>query len=299
MRSLYKSEPGRRIIAHWCRAQLESWPVAHRRSLVSVDGALAHATFLGTGPARVVFVPGTNFNAATCLAVAETLASRWPTMVVDLPGQPGLASGERPAAPLRSWYGSMLAGVLDAVDARDVVVVGNSLGAAVALSCTSDRIAARVLYSPGGIIPLRTDALLLRRSLAWLLRPSASRSRRLLELFVAPGAAPSASTVDWMELVARYCKTTLAPRPLSPELLERWRGTPLVAAVGAHDRFLPPDRLAPAVESALGTRLRILPGVGHLAVEERPADVLALVGEALALCAARPSPNPERPQNID
>ncbi|MEV3939188.1 alpha/beta hydrolase [Glycomyces sp. NPDC049804] len=286
MRSLYKSEAGQRIIGHWCRARLDAFPVPHRRSLISVNGALAHVTFLGEEPARVVFVPGTNFNAATCLAVAEVLSSRWPVMIVDMPGQPGLSSGRRPAAPLRSWYGSMLTGVLDAVDARGVVVVGNSLGAAIALSCASDRIAARVLYSPGGIIPLRTDKLLMKRSAAWLLRPSLERSRRLLELFVTPGGAPPESTVAWMDLVARYCKTTLAPSPLTPALLHRWRDTPVVSAVGEHDRFLPPDRLAPVIESVFGRRLHVLPGVGHLAVEERPEDVVELVQEALDLTAS-------------
>lgn len=288
MRSLYKSEAGQRIIGHWCRAQLDAWPVPHRRSLVPVSGAHAHAVFLGEGPTRVVFVPGTNFNAASCLAVAEALGARWATMVVDMPGQPGLASGERPAKPLRSWYGSMLAGVLDAVDARDVVVVGNSLGAAMALACESERIAARVLYSPGGIVPLRTDALLVRRSAEWLLRPSPERARRLLELFVAPGSSPSESVVAWMDLVARYCRTTLAPPPLGAESLARWRGTPLVAATGEYDRFLPPDRLAPVVESMFERRLRVLPGVGHLAVEERPEDVTGLVQAALDLATRRP-----------
>ena len=107
MRSLYKSEAGHRIIAHWCRARLDAWTEPHRREAVAIDGATAHLTFVGEGRPEVVFVPGTNFNAATCLPVAEVLGRRWPTVVVDMPGQPGLGSGERPRSPLRSWYGDM------------------------------------------------------------------------------------------------------------------------------------------------------------------------------------------------
>ncbi|SDL22740.1 Pimeloyl-ACP methyl ester carboxylesterase [Glycomyces sambucus] len=292
MRSLYKSDAGRRIIQHWCRARLGEWSVPHRTDRVPVDGSSAHLTFIGDGPARVVFVPGTNFNAATCTGVAEALGARWATMVVDMPGQPGLSTGERPRRPLaprpyaQSWYGETLSKILKLTAVRDAVVVGNSLGAAIALSCDSPCIAARVLSSPGGIVPLRTDPLLMRRSLAWLASPSPERTRALLDLFCAPGSAPAPTTVEWMALVARYCRTTLAPAPLRSADLQRWRGTPLVAAVGEHDRFLPADRLAPAVESAFGRELRILPGVGHLAVEERPGDVVALVQEALGLVGA-------------
>ena len=48
-------------------------------------------------------------------------------------------------------------------------------------------------------------------------------------------------------------------------------------ATGQHDRFLPPERLGPVVQQVLGRSLRVLPGVGHLAVEERPEDVIHLV----------------------
>lgn len=291
MRSLYKSETGRRIVEHWCRARLAEWPVPHRDAPAGLGDARAHLTFVGDGPLRVVFVPGTNFNAATCLGVAATLGARWRTLVVDMPGQPGLASGERPRRPLaarphaRPWYAEHLARVLKYAAARDVVVVGNSLGAAIALACDSPLIAARVLYSPAGVVPLRTDGPLLRRSLAWLTRPSPQRTRALFDLFTAPGTATSSTTVEWMELVARYCRSTFAPAPLSAGQLARWRGTPLVAAVGEHDVFLPPDRLAPAVAATLGRELQVLPGVGHLAVEERPEDVIGLVEQAMSLAA--------------
>jgi pimeloyl-ACP methyl ester carboxylesterase len=43
---------------------------------------------------------------------------------------------------------------------------------------------------------------------------------------------------------------------------------------------LPPDRLGPVVASRFGRTLHVLPGVGHLAVEERPEDVIALIEEA-------------------
>ncbi|MGW6686918.1 alpha/beta fold hydrolase [Streptomyces sp. NPDC054961] len=62
-----------------------------------------------------------------------------------------------------------------------------------------------------------------------------------------------------------------------------WRGRPPWAAVprlvttGAHDTFLPPRRLAPAVRTMLGTDLHVIPDAGHLVIEEHPGRLAALV----------------------
>ena len=80
-----------------------------------------------------------------------------------------------------------------------------------------------------------------------------------------------------MALAARHCRSTLAPPPLPTDALARWADTPLEVATGQHDRFLPPERLEPVVRQVLGRSLRVLPGVGHLAVDERPEDVIDLV----------------------
>jgi pimeloyl-ACP methyl ester carboxylesterase len=277
LRSIYRTSQGREAIRRWCEARLDAWPVPHRRETVAFEAGTAHLTLVGDGPVKTVFVPGTNFNAATCLPVAAALGRHWSTMVIDMPGQPGLSSGDRPRSPHDGWFGRTLKAILDAADVREVIVVGNSLGAAIALGCDSDRIAGRVLYSPGGIVPLRTDSLLILRSLPWLLRPTEDRSRALLRLFTAPGGRASETVVEWMTLAARHCRSTLAPPPLPPDALARWADTPLEVATGQHDRFLPPERLEPVVRQVLGRSLRVLPGVGHLAVEERPEDVIDVV----------------------
>ncbi|MFI5718776.1 alpha/beta fold hydrolase [Nocardia sp. NPDC051750] len=85
--------------------------------------------------------------------------------------------------------------------------------------------------------------------------------------------------VDWMTLVARYCRTTLAPGPLAPEVLASSRSAPCVVATGSHDIFLPPARLEPAVRDLLGTELRVLPGSGHLALDDDPAGIMELVDD--------------------
>jgi pimeloyl-ACP methyl ester carboxylesterase len=277
MQSPYKSAADHAVITRWCRGRLDAWPVPHRRETVELGDASVHLTFTGTGPPEVVYVPGTNFNAAASLTLAAALADRRPTAIVDLPGQPGLSSGERPRAAHRDWYGRKLAEALAASGIDGAVGVGHSLGAAVLLACDSDRLAGRVLVSPAGLVPLRLDARMAVVSLRWMLAPTPERSQSMLQGFTAPGVQPPEPIVQWLNLVANHCRSTLAPPPLPPQTLERLRGTPLAVATGAHDRFLPPDRLAPAARAKLGVDLHVIEHAGHLAVDERPEAIADLV----------------------
>jgi hypothetical protein len=79
----------------------------------------------------------------------------------------------------------------------------------------------------------------------------------MLRLFVAPGADPPETEVEWMALMATCCRTTLAPPPLSAELLAHRAERPCVVGVGEHDRFLPPHRLAPAVRRTMNLDVRV------------------------------------------
>lgn len=248
--------------------------------MLSTSAGGTHVVKTGEGAVKVVLVPGTNFNAATSLPLAAELARRWPTMVVDVPGQPGLSSGDRPRRERTAWYATALRETLAAAAVEDVIVVGVSLGAAIALACDSTRIAGRGLYSPGGIVGLRLDPAMALASTRWLLRPDEIRTKRMLELFVAPDHEPPAHLVEWMALMAKHCRSTLAPPPLPKDLVASQCARPCVAATGQHDRFLPPARLAPAVQR-YGVSLTVLPGVGHLACEERPQDAVGLVDELM------------------
>ena len=84
-----------------------------------------------------------------------------------------------------TWYGAWLDEVLTAATAGPVVVVGHSLGGAVALACPTPRIRARVAVSTAGLIRLRVTPRLLSATAPWLARPNPDRTRRLLRLMAA------------------------------------------------------------------------------------------------------------------
>ena len=230
----------------------------------------------------MVLVPGTAFSAAVALPWLKALSARWPTTVVDLPGQPGLSASHRPRRARSAWYGRALDEVLASLDTDGVVLVGNSLGGAVALAAKSPRITGRALIAPAGFIRVGLDARVVAASTAWLAHPTTENTRTMLRLFVAPGTEPPGTVVEWMRLVATHCHTTLAPPPLFAQLLTRRAELPCVVGVGEFDRFLPPRRLAPAVHRTMNLDIRVFPGVGHLTTEADLGEVVSLVGEVVA-----------------
>ncbi|MFF8837536.1 alpha/beta fold hydrolase [Streptomyces sp. NPDC015130] len=274
MDSIYRSTTGRELIRRWCLDQLAAWPVPHERETVTAQGAETHVVLAGSGETTVVFVPGTNFNAAASLPLATALvAAGHRVLLVDVPGQPGLSSGERGLSGGRlPWYGTWLSEVIEKLSSQPVTVMGHSFGAAIALSSASRRIERLVLVSPGGLTRLRLTPAVLAASAAWFLRPGPTHSTRLLRAMLAPGHPPREELVDWMTLVARHARSSGAPGAATLPA----RPIPRLVATGEHDVFLPPQRLGPTVRVALGTDLGVVSDAGHLVVEECPEYLAAL-----------------------
>lgn len=279
MPTVYKSPAGQRAVRQWCSDALARADFPLTRTTVGTSVGRVELTSAGAGRTRVVMVPGTGSNAAVALPWLKALSARWATTVVDLPGQPGLSDPRRPGRARLAWYGEALDEILATMDASDVVLLGNSLGAAVALAAGSPRIAARALISPAGFIRLSVDPELVLASAVWLLRPTAEHTRRMLRLFVAPGVNPPETDVEWMALLATWCRTTLAPPPLPAELLARRAERPCVVGVGEHDRFLPPRRLVPAARRTMNVDVRVFAGVGHLTTPADLGEVVSVVAE--------------------
>jgi len=279
MPTAYKNPRGHDAVRQWCSEALARADFPLTSAAVDTSAGQVQLTSAGTGRPRVVMVPGTGFNAAVALPWLRALSARWATTVVDLPGQPGLSDPRRPRRARLAWCGRVLDEVLAATEVDGVVLVGNSLGAAVALAADSPRIAARALISPAGFIRLSVDPKLALASAVWLLRPTSEHTRRMLRLFVAPGEDPPETEVEWVTLMATCCRTTLSPPPLPTELLASRAERPCVVGVGEHDRFLPPRRLAPAVRRTMDLDLRVFSDMGHLTTPGHLDDVVSLVAE--------------------
>ncbi|MEV2264902.1 alpha/beta hydrolase [Streptomyces anulatus] len=289
MASVYRSEQARAEVRRWCVNRIEGSCLAQARSEVVTSAGITGVVTVGPEPRdgepSVVLLPGTNMNAALCLPVAEAMGRERRVVVLDLPGQPGLSADRRPRAMRSSWYGKWLTEALERAVPGPVVIVGHSLGGAVALSSDSPQIVGRVLLSSAGIVRLRVPVPLLAATVPWLLRPTVARSTALVRRMAAPGQAYVPDYLgEWMDLVGRCCRTSLAPPPLPSGLLELRRAVPALVVAGQFDPFLPPRDLGPAARRRIGADFSVVEGAGHLLLDESPEAVLVAVRE---FCAAR------------
>ena len=273
MTSAYRSPAAEQQVRDRCRAALARWVVPHETRSLDTSLGMTHVVCLGAGGQVCVYLPGTNFNTSTSTVVLGALAAHFRVYAADLPGQPGLSAGDRPDDEL-SGYAGWVRELIEWVGRQDgaapVVLVGHSRGAAVALSAAPDTVRGLALFSPAGLVKVRPTPAMLRSTVPWLVRRDDVGARRLLGYMSGPGSTPSADLVDWMTLVARACRTTGAPDPLPTALLRRWSGHDVRVAVGEHDVFFPPARLTIACRMMVDRAPIVVPGAGHLLVDEEP-----------------------------
>jgi pimeloyl-ACP methyl ester carboxylesterase len=150
--SIYKSSRDRARVRLWCGERLDAWGVDRDRRELTTSAGITSVVTVGSAPTggapSIVLLPGTNMNAAVSLAAATALSADWHTVVLDVPGQPGLSGDWRPRRGRMTWYGNRLGEALERAVPGPALVVGHSLGGAIALACSSSRITGRVLVSP-------------------------------------------------------------------------------------------------------------------------------------------------------
>ena len=280
--ALYRSVPAREAVLGWCRGRLAGWEVPHEVSQLTTGMGPTSLVRAGDGPICVVFLPGTNFNAATSLGLLESVVKAgMSVMCADLPGQPGLSSAERPGdevAAYASWVAEVLTHARRLLPADGVLtLVGHSRGAAVALAAPPDLVDHLVLLSPAGLVDVRPTWPMLYATLPWLLRRNEAGSRRLGKLMTGPESCPSPELVAWLTLVARSTRTTGAPGRCEESVLHRWRGRSVKVLTGEHDCFFPPSRLRGPTHHDLETEVSVVAGAGHLLVDQAPDRVIAAI----------------------
>jgi pimeloyl-ACP methyl ester carboxylesterase len=280
MASPYRSSAGADEVRRWCASGLAKWGAPHSMHEIDTSGGRTHVVSAGTGDDVCVYLPGTNFNAASSTVVVSVLASECLVYAADLPGQPGLSAAERPA-PETAGYAAWVSDLVDWVRRRHedgrIVLAGHSRGAAVALSAEPDSVDGLALLAPAGLTDVRPSIEMLRSTVPWLVQRNPSGTKRLLQYMSGPARTPSDDLVEWMTLVARTCRTTGAPGALPDTTLDRWKGHPVRVAVGEHDVFFPVSRLREPCRSRLGCEPLVVSGAGHLVVDEEPAVVWELV----------------------
>jgi magnesium chelatase accessory protein len=253
----------------------------------------------GRGPA-VLLIHGTGASTHTWRELLPVLAAHHTVVAVDLPGH-GFTDGARGA---RSSIGGMSGGVtalLRSIEIMPRYCIGHSAGAVIACRMALDHgIAPRAIVSiNGAFVPLMGAAGLVFAPMARLLAAGS-----LLPRLLALRAGNSASVARMLagtgsqlgsEGVELYARLARQPAHVAGALamMGNWDlstfgrelprlGIPLALFVGENDRTVPPHQAASIQQRVAGATLHRLPGLGHLAHEERPEWVARKILEIFA-----------------
>lgn len=275
--SIYRSPGDERTLRSWCQQQL----AGRTRSALTTELGETALVSVGEESRTVVYLPGTSFNAATSLTLLDALAAAgWTAVCADLPGQPGLSAGERPSreAAYADWVRQVVQHVRER-GASTVHLAGHSRGAAVALAADPELVDGLVLASPAGLVDVRPTWPILRASVPWMVRRSDGGSRRLAGLMAGPELPYPDDLVPWLTASVRAAHPSGAPGRLPDDLLHRWRGHPVAVLVGEHDCFFDAATITRLAREDLEVTATVVPGVGHLLVDQAPQVVVrALAG---------------------
>jgi magnesium chelatase accessory protein len=269
------------------------WPNREASRFVRVGGLDWHVQTIGQGPA-VWLIHGTGAATHSWRDVAPLLAERFSVVAMDLPGH-GFTRG-RPAGGLTlGGMAAALAALMVALGSMPALIGAHSAGAAIAARMALDgRHRAPIAAFGPALLPFAGVSAPLFSGLARLLFanpivPSlfarVARAEGQTERFLARSTG---SRID-RRGAALYERLFASPGHCAGaiEMMADWdlaglaRDLPLLAvpmhvAHGACDSAIKPAdaRRAAALAKA---RFTLLPGLGHLAHEERPVEAAELI----------------------
>lgn len=278
------------------RAALEAKYWTASDSTVEVAGIGLHVRDSGPKTAPVVILlHGFGSSLLTFDAWAEALSAEFRVLRYDLPGF-GL-TGPDPTGDYSEERGiAVLSALMDRLDVRRASLVGNSMGGRLAwrfAAAHPDRVDKLVLISPDGFasagfhygkpasVPFAVRAFpfilpesLLRGSLAPAYADPAKITDAVLaryrDMLLAPGVRGA--------VVTRLAQTVL----VDPEPILRTLTAPTLILWGEGDRMIPVRNADDYRRDIPGSRLVVLPGLGHVPFEEAPEVSLAPLKAFLA-----------------
>ncbi len=277
----------------WARDGAD-WPNRQHSRFVQAGGVRWHVQVMGHGPV-LLLLHGTGAATHSWRDLAPLLARRFTVVAPDLPGH-GFSS--LPSGPGLSLPGmaAAVAALLGALQLAPALAAGHSAGAAVLTRMALDgTIAPRSLIAlNGALLPLEGAAGHLFSPLARLLVGFAAVPALLAWVAADPAVVDRVLDGTGSRLDARgralYARLLRRPRHIGATLgmMANWQlerlarqlpklPVPLLLVVGALDRTVPPGEARRVQAMVPGARRLALPGLGHLAHEERPAAVAALI----------------------
>ncbi|WP_296699818.1 alpha/beta fold hydrolase BchO [Thiocapsa sp. UBA6158] len=270
------------------------WPNRTASRFVEAGGLRWHVQQMGAGP-TLLMLHGTGAATHSWRSFAPALADRFTVVAPDLPGHgfTGALPSKRMSLP---GMAAAVHALLRELDCTPDLVLGHSAGAAILIRMTLDG-----FIRPRGLVSLNGALMPWRGLPAHIFSPAAklmaanvlvarlfarrAADRRVVERLVeSTGSTLEPAGVDLYQRLVRHPSHVGASlammanwdlAALAPELsrLE----PPLFLVVGEGDLTVSPSEARRVRERLPGAEVISLPGLGHLAHEERPEEVADLV----------------------
>lgn len=273
------------------------WPNRTASRFVQAAGLRWHVQVMGEGPV-LLLLHGTAAATHSWRDLMPLLAAQFTVVAPDLPGHGFTQGVPGPRLSLPGMAASVGA-LLQVMGMKPAMAAGHSAGAAILLRMALDqRITPEAIVSLNGALePLgdrhaafftRTARLLaglpfVPSLFAWRAADKAVAERLLTDT----GSRIDARGVDLYARLFRHsghlaaALGMMANWDLVPLLRDLPRLVPrLVLVVGEKDRAVPPAQAVRVRARLPAARIVTLPGLGHLAHEEKPAEAAAQINSA-------------------
>jgi magnesium chelatase accessory protein len=281
------------------------WPNREHSRFLRAGGIDWHVQVAGQGPV-VLLLHGTAAATHSWRDLLPLLAAHATVVAPDLPGHGFTGMPGDPGLTLPGMA-RLVDALITTLGVKPDLAVGHSAGAAVALRMALDgRIAPQAVVSlNGALTPLGEEhAAFFTRAARLLVGlpfvPKLFAWRAANRVVAERLLRDTGSTIDarGVDLYARLFRRAghlsgalrmMANWDLRPMLRDLPRLQPdLLLVVGANDRTIPPAKARRVREILPAARIETLPGLGHLAHEERPDLVAELLLRQLQREPAEP-----------
>jgi magnesium chelatase accessory protein len=276
------------------------WPNRAASRFVTARGLRWHIQVMGDGPV-LLLLHGTGASTHSWRALASLLAPRFTVVAPDLPGHGFTDTPRTPAGFSLPNVTKAVAALLHALQVRPVLAVGHSAGAAIAARlCLDGAIKPRAVVSlNGALLPFPGMSNDFFGPIARVLAGSRLASRTFA-FFAGSGLSVERllrSTGSRIDAEGTRLYARLAANPVHVAgalgLMANWDLQPLVCdlprlparlilVAGSNDGMVPPSEIYRVRSLVPRADLITLRGLGHLAHEEKPGEIAALL-ERVAL----------------
>ncbi|MFN9014766.1 MAG: alpha/beta fold hydrolase BchO [Hyphomonadaceae bacterium] len=276
-----------------------NWPNRQSSRFIQVGDQKWHLQTIGQGP-PLLMLHGTGSSCHSWASIAPILAAHFTLIMPDLPGH-GFTQTPPESGLSLPGMARLLRDLLMALDVEPAFVIGHSAGAAIASEMTLDG-----FIRPQAILAIN-GAFQPFKGLAALLFPVAAHVLALnpVTIYAVAGGAKDRRRIERLmhstgsiipdDMLARYRDLFTAPGHVAGMLgmMANWNLAPLVKKMaglpvpiyllsGSKDAAVTPASAQALCRTVPKARFINLPHLGHIAHEEDPEAVAAVILSVLA-----------------